>query len=229
MNDALSPSCSGVKARIIYELNKHYMKHLTCIVLFVLFIIMTSNTYAQGKVKTDSCYAGVYITYDDFMNNRLSRKVNLNSKGNSFGVVLASKTIKIVNPDTTVKFSAGSIYGYFECGRLYRYSPDTELLSPEDYYKIEEMGSEESGKLVIYTSVFYGGTEHFFSTGLNSPIHRLNINHLKDEFGEIVPEFIKAVRKMISENHGDIAAKDSHGNFLVNKIYHQFSFQNMKK
>lgn len=123
-------------------------------------------------------------------------------------MILLSKTIKIVKPDTTVKFSAGSI---------------VELLSPEDYYKVEESGGEELGRLVIYTSVFYGGDAHFFSNNMESPIHRLNLNHLKEEFGEIVPEFIKAVKKMTSENHGDIAAKDTKGNFLINTLYHQFS------
>jgi hypothetical protein len=193
----------------------------------MLFVAFTANAYSQTKAEIDSCYAGVYITYEDFIHNRLSYRVDSSIKGNSFGFVLG-KTIKIVRPDTTVKFNEGSIYGYYECRNFYRYSPNVELLSPEDYYKIEEMGGEELGKLVIYTSVFYGGSEHFFSTGLQAPIHRLNMNHLKEEFGEIVPEFIKAVKKMTFENKGDIAAKDGNGNFLVNKIYHQFSMRDIK-
>lgn len=198
------------------------MKQLTFIILSVAFTEMISNANAQTKAKTDSCYQGVYIAYEDFIKNQLSYKVKRKMKGTRFGFAFPTKTIRIVRPDTTVKFRTGSIYGYFDCGSFYRYSPDVELLSPEDYYKIEEMGGEELGRLVIYTSVFMGGAEHFYSVRLNSPIHRLNINHLREDFEGPAPEFIKAVKKMTSENEGDIAAKDTKGNFLINKLYQQF-------
>ena len=171
--------------------------------------------------KNDSCFAGAYLTYDDFIKNKLSFKINTQRKGNNFGFVLLTHTIKVVTPDTTVKFSAGSIYGYNKCGSIYRYSPDVELLLPEDYYKIEEMGNEEN-KLTIYTSVFNGGAEHFFSTGLNMTIHRLNLIHLEKDFGALFPKFIEAVQKMKSGSDGKLTAKDSKGKFLINKLYQQF-------
>ena len=185
-------------------------------------VLATTNMRAQTKSKTDTCYAGVYLTYNDFFKKHLSHKINTKSKGNNFDFVLASKTIKIITRDTTVKFKPGSIFGFYDCRDLYRYSPDVELLSPEDYYKIEEMGSEESGKLIIYTSVFKGGKEYFFSTGLNYPIHRLNMNHLEKDFKGLFPKFIEAVKKIMAENAGDIAAKDSIGHFLINKLYQQY-------
>lgn len=169
--------------------------------------------------KTDSCLAGVYLTYDDFKNNRLSYKVNTDRKGNSFGFIL-NKTIKIITPSDTVKLKMGSIYGFNDCSSIYRYSPDVEFLSPEDYYKIEEIGNE-TNKLTIYTSVFYGWSEHFFSTGLNAPIHRLNIKHLEKDFGGIFPEFIKEAKKLNKDAEG-LDARDEKGHFLINELYQQY-------
>ena len=185
-------------------------------------VLTTTNMRAQTKSKTDTCYAGVYLTYNDFLKKHLSHKVNIKAKGNRLDFVFASKTIKIVTPDTTLRFKPGSIYAFYDCKYVYWYSPDVELYSPEDYYKIEEMGSEESGKLIIYKSVFNGGKEHFFSTGLNYPIHRLSIYHLEKDFNGLFPKFIEAVKKMMAENAGDIAVKDSTGHFLINKIYRQY-------
>lgn len=197
------------------------MRHLKFHVWIIAFTTLISHADGQTKIRSDSCYSGVYITYEDFIKNQISHKVDPHNTENSFGFVLGSKTIKIVGPESTVKFKIGSVYGYIDCGNIYRYSPNVELLSPEDYYKLEEMGGEESGKLVIYTSVFYGGTEHFFSTRLNSPIHRLNINHLRKDFEGSFPEFIEAAKKMASKNGGDIAAKDANGKFLINNLYFQ--------
>ena len=188
------------------------------IAAFIISALIVQTAIAQKK---DTCYAGVYLNYDDFKNNRLSFKVNADRKENSFGFGPLAHIIKIVTPDTMVKFSMGSIYGYYDCGNVYRYSPDVELYSPEDYYKIEEMGNEEN-KLTIYTSVFKGGTEYFFSTGLNMPIHRLSMSHIENDFKGLFPRFVEAVKKMKSEHEGDIAAKDSKGNLLINKLYQQY-------
>jgi hypothetical protein len=198
------------------------MKKTIILILVVISVLGVADNYAQMQAKTkfDSCYAGVYRTYDDFLHVRLSNKVNTEAKGNSFGFLFIGKTIKIVTPDTTIKFNIGSIYGFYECQSIYRYSPNVELYSPEDYYKIEENGGENL--LTIYTSVFYGGAEHFFSTGLNMPIHRLSMSHLEMDFGELFPDFIKAVKKMKKENEGAIAAKDKTGIFLINKLYQQY-------
>lgn len=192
------------------------------IILTTALLSVSIITDSYSQTKTNQCYSGVYITYYDYLQNRVSYKINTKVKENRIGFVVATKTIKIVTPDTTVKYRPGSIYGFYDCKAMFRYSPDVELYSPEDYYKIEEMGSEESGKLVIYSSVFSGGNELFFSTGLNSPIHRLNISHLEKCFKELFPKFIEAVQNMKAQNHRDLSAKDSTGYFLINKLYRQY-------
>jgi hypothetical protein len=192
------------------------------IIFLLASVFLITNTYAQTerKTKPDSCYAGIYTSYNDFVHNHLVAKVNTETRGYNFGFEPLGITIKIKTVDTAFTFHPGSIWGYYRCDNTYRYSPDVELLSPEDYYKIEENG--EKNGMTIYTSVFYGGNEHFFSTGLNMPIHRLNVSHLEKDFGSLFPEFIEAIKKMKSENGDDIAAIDSNGKFLINKLYRQF-------
>lgn len=191
-------------------------------IFLLVSVFIVENSFAQSKAKPDSSTAGVYLTDDDFLKNKLSSKVNTDRGNNEFGFPFPADkmTIRISTPDTVLKFRRGTIYGYYDCGKVYRYSPNVELLSPEDYYRVEEAGGD--GSLTIYTSVFYGGAEHFFSTGLNMPIHRLSISHLEKDFGGLFSKFISDVQKMKLEHAGDIAAKDNKGNFIINKLYQQY-------
>lgn len=206
----------AILAFIIKWVKKNFTKQNCCKCVIIFSIALSQKSFAQ----TNSCYVGVYLTYSDFVKNKLSFKVDIDRKGNSFGFLLLTHTIKIVKPDTTIQFKIGSIWGYNDCRSVYRYSPDVELYSPEDYYKIEETGGDSL--LTIYSSVFKGGTEYFFSTGLNMPIHRLSMSHLEKDFGGLFPKFIEEVKKMKSENEGDLSVRDSHGSFLINKLYQQY-------
>ncbi|HKR05281.1 MAG TPA: hypothetical protein VJY62_11670 [Bacteroidia bacterium] len=178
---------------------------------FILSVFITHISIAQ---KIDFCYAGVYLTNNDLVNKHLSNAVNTMIKGNSVGFASSGKTIKVITSGKTVKFKPGSISGFYDCDATYRYSPDVELYSPEDYYRIEEIGD-----LVIYTSVFYGGTEHFYSISLSAQIHRLNLKNIENDFVQY-PKFIEEVIKMKSANMGEIAVRDVSG-FKINKIYRQ--------
>jgi hypothetical protein len=189
--------------------------------LFSLFLLGFIG-YKTSAQKTDSCYAGVYITKNDFLKNRLSHKINESAKGEKLVYVPIadlSLTIKIVDKDSTFTFKPGSIFGYYECGDVFRYSPGTEINAEEDYYKIEE-----AKELIIYTSALIGigGLEIFYSIDLTSPIHRLTIRNLEVDFKNY-PEFVKAAKKANRKIRGDIAARDKHGAFLVNKIYRETS------
>src|SRR5215471_11025795 len=123
------------------------MKYL---VFFLAVVFMGYSCYSQEK---DSCYAGVYLTQDDFVHNQLSSKINTGIKGNKVDFTIPSDmtlTVKIVTPDTTLKFEPGSIYGYNDCGKIARYyAGGKELDTQEDFYKLEEVGG-----LVIYSSLF---------------------------------------------------------------------------
>jgi hypothetical protein len=129
------------------------------------------QAYAQQK---DPCFGGVFLSENDFVNNRLSYSVNTSEEGYRLSFVFPADlalSLKIVTPDTTYKFVPGSIYGFSECGNLYRYYPGgTELNAQEDFYKIEEAAG-----LILYSSLFVSGREIFYSTDLTSSIHRLSL------------------------------------------------------
>jgi len=185
------------------------------ILSFFSILFLTQLISAQKK---DSCYAGVYLTKEDFLNNIISYKINTGAKGYKFGFAVPADwtfEIKIITPDTSMKFKAGSVYGYYECGQVFRYSPERhELYAPEDFYKIEE-----AGNLIIYTSEFVGGNEYFYSLDLTSPIHRLKMKNLEEDFKND-PEFLRAVKCLNrQEEPGDIVERDAEGHFIINKIY----------
>src|SRR5258705_5038624 len=100
-------------------------------------LLITHMTYSQ---QPDSCYAGLYVTQDDFIHNRLSYKINTGLKGNKLDFTIPadlSLTLKLITPDTTYKFTPGTIYGYNDCGKIFRYYPEGgELNAQEDFYKV---------------------------------------------------------------------------------------------
>jgi hypothetical protein len=179
--------------------------------VLVAFSVFILPAHAQ---KTDSCFAGVFITQDDFINHRLSHKINTAVKDHKLGFTFPADftlTLKIVTPDSTFKFAPGSIYGFSECGRVYRFYPGgKELNAQEDFYRIEEARG-----MIIYSSVFVSGDEIFYSTSLTSSIRRLTLRNLKEDFWNY-PNFIAKVEKMKRR----LADRDENG-FLVVKLFEE--------
>jgi hypothetical protein len=177
----------------------------------VAVLLFTLSAHSQ---KTDSCFAGVFITQDDFTNNHLSHKINTNDKDYKLTFTFPADltlTLKIMTPDSTFKFAPGTIYGFSECRKLYRYYPGgKELNAQEDFYKIEEAGG-----LIIYSSVFVSGDEIFYSTSPTSSIRRLTLRNLKEDFRNY-PDFIAKAEKM-KQRLGD---RDDNG-FLIMHIYEE--------
>ena len=187
----------------------HFLRQVgTCLVAVLLFILPAHSQ------KTDSCFAGVFITQDDFINNHLSYEINTAVKDYKLSFNFPADftlTLKIMTPDTTFKFAPGTIYGFSECGSVYRYYPGgKELNAQEDFYKIEEAGG-----LIIYSSVFVSGDEIFYSTSLTSSIRRLTFRNLKEDFWNY-PDFIAKVEKMKLR----IADRDDNG-FIIMDLYEE--------
>ena len=187
----------------------HFLRQVGCGLVAVLLFILPAHSQ-----KTDSCFAGVFITQDDFINNDLSYKINTAVKDYKLSFTFPADftlTLKIMTPDTTFKFAPGTIYGFSECGRVYRYYPGgKELNAQEDFYKIEEAGG-----LIIYSSVFVSGDEIFYSTSLTSSIRRLTLRNLKEDFWNY-PDFIAKVEKMKLR----IADRDDNG-FIIMDLYEE--------
>lgn len=171
--------------------------------------------HVQAQEK-HSCYAGVFVTQDDFIHNHLSHKINTGAEGYKLNFSFPADltlTVKLVTPDTVYKFAPGSIFGYDDCGNIFRYYSGKELNVQEDFYKIEETGG-----IVLYSSQFVSGKEIFYSETLTSPIHRLTWRNLKDDFKDY-PEFIEKVRELKKRPDG-LATRDKSG-FIILKIYRE--------
>jgi hypothetical protein len=170
--------------------------------------------YSQSA---DSCVAGVYLTQEDFVNNHLSHQINTNRKGNKLDFTFPADltlAVKLVTPDTTLKFDAGTIYGYSDCGKIFRYyHGGKELNAQEDYYQLKEAGG-----MIIYSSAFVSGEEIFYSLTLTSPIHRLTIENLKQDF-KSYPNFIEVAKKLNQKPADGLSTKDENDKYEINILY----------
>ena len=170
--------------------------------------------YSATAQSQDSCFVGVYLTKNNFTSNQVLNKINADKKGNSYKLN-SNGIIKIVINDTIIKYSADTIYAVNLCGAIYRYSNKDELYAPQDFYKIEDIKG-----LILYTSMYWGGKEHFYSTTLTSQIHRLNINNLTTDFANN-KEFLAAIKKLKNDYTNGLSSIDTENHFIINKIYNQ--------
>ena len=109
--------------------------------LVVILLLVAAGGFAQkagaAAQKKVCCYGGVYLNKEDFIANRLSYRINECVKGDNLLFAFPADltlTLKISKPDSVFKFKPGAIYGYYECGSVYRFSPGTEWNGQEDYY-----------------------------------------------------------------------------------------------
>jgi len=193
------------------------MKKLTN---FIAGILLIWGSVANAKnvsltAFADSCNAGVFLTEKDFIHGILSYKINLNEKGNKINIAFPadlSFKVEITTPDTTYKFTPGSIYGYADCGNVYRYfRGGKELNAQRDFYKVEEIGAG----LILYSSELVSGNETFYSTSLTAPIHRLTLQNLEKDYGDR-PQFIAEAKKLKKKPDG-LSTRDNKG-FVVMKL-----------
>jgi hypothetical protein len=206
LNKEMSPG-KNRKDSVLMQVRRECVALLFCAGLSLQF-----HVNAQQK---DPCIAGVFLTEDDFINNRLSYKINTEVEGNKMGFVFpadATLTLRITTPDSTRKFPPGSIYGYASCGNIFRFfEGGKELNAQEDFYKIEQ-----AEDLIIYSSGFVSGDELFYSKDLTSPIHRLTFANLKRDFGNY-PEFIAEAKKLKRKPEG-LATRNEKG-FAILRLY----------
>jgi hypothetical protein len=185
---------------------------MTTVRLALLFWFVSCALSGQ---QDKDCLAGVYKTRNDLIRNNISHKINTGKKGYKFGFLFPADlklTVKIETPDTTLEFKPGTIYGYHQCGRKFRYYEGGDLLAQEDFYRIEETSG-----LVIYTSVMISGSEVFYSRDLASPIRRLLMKNIEEDFSGD-PGFVEAVKAQSKKELDGVAARNDNG-YLINQVY----------
>jgi len=186
--------------------------HIKTLLLISIFFAAAAD--AQPSV---SCYAGVFLTERDFTHNELSHIINTAEEGYKLTFAFPADftlTLKIITPDTIFKFPPGSIYGFSECGRVYRYfKGGIELDAQRDFYEIEQAGG-----LILYSSAFVSGNEIFYSTNLTSQIRRLRLMNVREDFGDH-PEFIAEAKKLKRKADG-LTTRDENG-FIILELFEE--------
>ena len=72
-----------------------------------LSLVCLTITMQMAIAQKDTCMAGVFLTYNDFMNNKLTNKIDTKAKGNKFGFILFKETIKVITPEAKIKYATG--------------------------------------------------------------------------------------------------------------------------
>ncbi len=156
------------------------MKKIIYNILLVVFISIKGISQ-----NTDCIGAGVYLTYEDFMSNKLSHTIDFNRLGHQFKTV---PKIKIITPDSTKfwlrnkeVFKGGSIYGYYEYGKKYRYFSYSGFWSFMGGFYLEIV-KEMNGKILYrsYHSTRHGGShyDYYYSNDYKSEIKSLRRSKL---------------------------------------------------
>jgi hypothetical protein len=199
------------KSELMKSLMINFHKGLCSIVM-----LLGLHAYHNADAQTEGCFAGVFLNADDFIHDKLSYKIFPGEKGYKFNFNFPADmtlTLKIVTPDTTLKFPAGSIYGYQECGKTSRFfKGGRELSAQEDFYRVEQ--ADEG--FILYSSEFVSGEELFYSTDLTSPIHRLSIKGLRRDYRNN-PDFLSNVKRLKRRPDGLITRNG--GDYEIMQIY----------
>jgi hypothetical protein len=148
----------------------------------------------RAASQTDSACAGVYLSFTDFINNKLTYAVNLNSPSESFSPPEIKKKLKIkLNDTTSFKLKDGSFYGYCFNGQRYRYYE--AAFGYSGYFHVID-----SGRLIIYSHPVhqsrYGSyLKYYYSMDFKSRIYELSFENIKVDFIDN-PKFIEYVRNI---------------------------------
>lgn len=147
--------------------------------LWILFLFAPTS-FAQEISSTN--LSGIYLTKEDFTNNRISFAHEVDSR--NYLHIDLNNSVFLIRNELPTKFRYGECFGYHYRGSKYRaFGVRWSWVTDIGYYKIEDEGA-----LTIYSrkghhkspnAVFY-----FYSLSADSPILRLNIKNLKKEFPE---------------------------------------------
>lgn len=160
--------------------------------IFLLFIsfIGLSFCYSQSKVS----FAGIYNTKNNFLNDSLSFRIELDKESQSLKKLffLNKNVIQIKSADTIVEFKKGEIFGYYKDGFKYRY-----IKSESDYIELVARNKKiDIYKVKSYLKSFIV-EYYYFSLNLNEEFIPLTKKHLSKYFKNS-PELLQKIKELKS-------------------------------
>jgi hypothetical protein len=139
------------------------------LLLLVSIIGITECTFGQTDYSMVNDSAGIYLTYNDFVNGKLTNSFMPYQKGYSLWAkgFFKYKDPELKTPDTSIIYKRSDIWGYTDHkGRLIR------TFGNNHYKVLCDKG------LIIYIIYSPTSVSYHFSKTLNDTVHRLSRKNL---------------------------------------------------
>ncbi|MBW6482981.1 MAG: hypothetical protein K0B10_07955 [Vicingaceae bacterium] len=172
-----------------------------------LFVVISTSLYAQYSYTIENDSAGIYLTYKDFKNGKLTNGFKTYQKNYSLWAqgFFKYKDLELITPDTTVVYKRSNIWGYTNHkGRLIR------VFNNKHYKVLCDKG------LVIYIIHSPTSTSIYFSKTLNHPIYRLTRKRLS----KIYQSHLNVLQTLKSTKKSDWLIWDKKNEYyLINSLF----------
>jgi len=162
-------------------------RNLTTLIIFL--VISNCNTsFAQTYYSIKNDLAGFYLTYDDFINGKITNGVPTNKREYILYPQggFKHKDPELKTPDTTIVYKRSEIWGFNDHrGQLIRVYEDR-------HYKV----LCDKG-IVLYIIYSPTSASYHFSKSLNEPVYRLTRKNLNTVYADnkVLLEKIKLSKK----------------------------------
>ncbi len=203
-------------------------------ILSITLFLMPFFLFSQKTKLSDT--AKIFLSFEDFVNRNSALIVDKSTEKFSYAFPRGLEFIKVVKRDSTVKdtvkkffrkkkkngqiiyrFKPGSIYGYYNNKKYFRYATSKSWQVVDGYYKIEEME-----RIIIYSKNINNGRHrssslyYFYSLGLNTELKSLKWKNIESDFKE-KPAIWNTIKSNKQLNR-DLETKNPDGRFLINVI-----------
>lgn len=177
-------------------------------IIFVLSeLLFDCSLYAQRAVELPNDSSGFYLTYDDFINGKITHGFTNYKKGYTLWPkgFFTNKDPELKTPDTSIVYKRADIWGYTDHrSRLIR------IFNNKHYRVLCEKG------LVIYIIYSPTRTSYHFSKSINEPIYCLTKKNLLKIYADDKMNIgkIKSTKKKVW-----LIWDESNEQYLLNKLF----------
>jgi len=196
------------------------MKSLFLIIPFLLFNL-------NSKLIAQKINEGIYLSANDFTNNKISFVNNPTNKKYKFHLyeIFNTSSVKIIIDDKTITLNKDSIFGY--C--------DDKNISYRFYKKAVYKIINPAEKILLYSKTSIEGTtknhhsvtKYFFSETANAPIYSLSKLNLKTVFDKNA--YFHELLNVYFESDNELTSYDGANKiYLLNRIFEESKQQMCK-
>lgn len=190
----------------------------TCFLIWFVIAATLLRAYAQDN-RTE--VSGVYLTEDDFKQDRLSEVAGIDSRNY---IVVALNKLKCYRNGQKMNFWLRDIYGYYQDGKKYRAFRRQTFFDRYACYQI----IDESGMMVYARKSAghkrVGYTFYYWSVETGSPVIRVTRRNVRKTFIDH-PDFVKQVSEGISKKN--LYILDEAGKTRFNVFYQNLVLGNV--